>query len=120
MKRESKPRPHKPNAVPATQRYANILMGVVLVAYGVLGLVSYRMDLSGRRIRIAVLEGGPAWPMGAAFLVGAAVLFAVVVDHYDKRDNERFYRAFRWAASRLGWCLAGSALVAHLYLAFTK
>lgn len=120
MKRESEPRPHKPNVVPATERYANILMGVVLVAYGVLGLVSHRMDLSGRRTRIAVLEGGPAWLMGAAFLVGAAVLFSVVVDHYDTRDNERFYRAFRWAASRLGWCLVGSALVAHLYLGFLK
>lgn len=114
------PRQYKPNFVPRTERLFNLGLAVVLLGYGTLGFVTARLNLSGRRVRIAVLEGGPAWLMAAAFFVGAAVLLSVVVDHYDKRNNERYYRAFRWGAKCLGWCLVASALLAHLYIGFTK
>ena len=120
MSRRIKPKPYKPNVVSSADRAFNVFLGVLLTTYGVAGFLHRRIDLNGRRVRIAVFEGGPAWLMAAAFLVGAAVLFAVVIDHYDRRDNERYYQVFRWCATRLGWCLVAAALIAHLYIAFTK
>lgn len=78
------------------------------------------MDLHGARMRIAVFEGGPAWLIAAAFVVGALVLFSVVIDHYDTRNNESYYKAFRLGAQYLGWCLVASALIAHLYIGFAR
>lgn len=120
MSRRAQSKPYKPNFVPSADRALNVFLGVVLSVYGIAGLLASHMNLNGRRIRIAVLEGRPAWLMAAAFLVGAAVLFSVVIDHYDTRDNERYYRAFRWCAIRLGWCLAIGALSAHLYIEFAR
>lgn len=115
-----KSKAHSPNEVPAPDRALNLILGLVLTIYGVIGLWQHKLDLTTRRLQIGVLEGGSAWLMAAAFLVGAAVLFSVVVDHYDKRDNERIYQRFRWVATRLGWCLAAAALLAHLYIGFTR
>ncbi|QPF71689.1 hypothetical protein G8A07_01260 [Roseateles sp. DAIF2] len=78
------------------------------------------MSLTGRSLRIGILQGGPAWLMSAALLVGAVVLLSEVIDHYDKRNTERHYQLFRWIALHLGCCLAGAALLAHLYLGFTR
>jgi hypothetical protein len=112
--------PYRPNSVSRIERVVNLGLALALLVYGSLGLMTGRLNLDGRRVRIGVLEGGPAWLMSAALLVGAAVLLSVVLDHYDKRDNERYYQVFRWCAKALGWCLVASALVAHLYLGFTK
>jgi hypothetical protein len=120
MPRQSNPQEYKPNVVSRVDRLFSLGLAVALLAYGSLGLVTARLSLNGRRVRIGVLEGGPAWLMAAALLVGAAVLLSLVVDHYDKRNNERYYQAFRWGAKWLGWCLAASALLAHLYIGFTK
>jgi len=106
------------NAVPRHMRVWNTVMAVYLLAWGALGLYQSRIDLTGRRVRIAVLQDGSAWLMAAAFVCGALVLLSVVVDHYDRRDNERAYRAFRWAAVRLGWCLVAASLFSHVYLFF--
>ncbi|MCM2289413.1 MAG: hypothetical protein NDI67_10325 [Sulfuritalea sp.] len=120
MSRRNEIKPYKPNVVSTADRVFNSLLGALLSIYGVVGLLTAHVDLNGRRIRIAVLEGGPAWLMAAAMLVGAVVLYSVVIDHYDRRNNERYYQTFHWIATRLGWCLAMSALVLHLYLGFTR
>jgi hypothetical protein len=112
-------KPHKPNTVSRTDRVLSLALGLVLTGYGLAGFLLHRLSFNSRRIRVTILEGGPAWLMAAALLVGAAVLFSVVIDHYDARDNERYYKAFRWCAIRLGWCLVASALLAHLYIGFT-
>lgn len=112
--------PHTPNAVSRGDRLFSLGLAIALIAYGSIGLITARVDLNGRKLRLGVLEGGPAWLMAAAFLVGAAVLLSVVVDHYDKRNNERHYQAFRWGAKYLGCCLAASALLAHLYIGLSK
>jgi hypothetical protein len=118
--RVKKKKPYKPNVVPSGDRIFSIILGFGLIAYGVVGLMTARLNLSGRRVRLPVLEGGSAWLMSAAFIVGAVVLFSVVLDHYDSRNNEKYYKGFRWFSIRLGWCLAAAALLSHLYMSFTK
>lgn len=120
MHRTQEPRPHRPNQLSRAARLFNLALGLLLLGYGVAGITTAHVDLHGAKVRIAVLEGGPAWLMGAALIAGASVLLSVVVDHYDLRDNENYYRTFRWVATRLGCALAASALVAHLYIGFTS
>lgn len=118
--RRTKLKSHTPNVVSSADRVFNLVLGLVLFGYGVAGFLTSYVDLIGRRVRIAVLEGGAALLMAAAFFVGAAVLFSVVVDHYDTRENEQYYRVFRWCATRLGCCLVVAALVTHLYVGLTR
>ena len=94
-------------------------MGLYLLTWGALGFYQSQVDLWGRRIRVAVLTEGPAWLMAAAFVCGSLVLFSVVVDHYDRRNNESTYQGFRWTIVRLGWCLVAASLISHVYLFFT-
>ena len=120
MSRQAKAKPYKPNTVSRGGRVLNVLLGLMLLGYGIVGLLAAHVDLHGARIRIAVFEGGPAWLMAAAFIAGALVLFSVVIDHYDTRNNERYYKAFRLGAQYLGWCLVVSALIAHCYIGCTR
>lgn len=111
---------HFPNRIRRNVRVSNALMGAYLLAWGGSGLYSSRLVLGVRRnVVIAVLWNGPAWLMAAAMICGAMVMLSVLVDHYDLRDNEGSYRAFRWVLVRLGWCLFAASLVSHLYLFFS-
>jgi hypothetical protein len=113
---------YKPNVIPKRDRILNTILAFVLIAYGTFGLVTARLNfLRGWRSRIDVaLEGGSAWLMGAALILGGLVLFSVVIDHFDTRNNEKFYRGFKWITVRLAWCLFAAALLSHLYTNFTK
>jgi hypothetical protein len=106
------------NNVPRRVRVWNTVMALYLIAWGALGMYQNQIDLVERRVRIAVLHDGPAWLMAMAFVCGATVLLSVVVDHYDRRNNESAYRAFRWVAIRLGWCLVAASLISYVYLFF--
>ena len=100
----SQPPKDKPSYYSLGERLFNLVVGLVLLAYGIAGFLNDKLSISSRGRLIALLEGGPAWLMAAAAVLGATVLLSVLVDHYDRRDNERHYLAFRWAATRLGWC----------------
>jgi hypothetical protein len=52
--------------------------------------------------------------MAAAMVIGACVLLSVIVDHYDRRNNERAYRMFRRVSVALGLCLVAASLVSYL------
>jgi hypothetical protein len=94
-------------------------MGFYLMIWSGWGFYTDRISLWGHRIQIAELKSGPAWMMAAAFACGAFVLLSAVVDHYDERNNEQAYKAFRWIVIRIGWCLAAASLTAHVYLFFS-
>jgi hypothetical protein len=111
---------YKPNVVPRGERIFNFIVGLLLFVFGLAGLITGHVDLSGRRIRIADLDGRPALLMAVAFICGALVLFTSVIDHCDKRNNEHHYQTFRWLATRLSWCLAAAALISYLITGFTK
>ena len=94
-------------------------MALYLLAWGGWGLYRNGLVFSVRRNVIAEFHDGPAWLMVGAFVCGALVLLSVVVDHYDRRDNELIYRTFRWIVVRMGWCLFAASLASHLYLFFS-
>ncbi len=58
-----------------------------------------------------MLYDTPLWLLVASLLAGAAVLLSVVIDHYDRRDNERWYQHFKRGAIFLGLLLLASSLI---------
>ena len=115
----SQPDPYTPNQLSPRHRSDNLFLALLLLSYGIAGLLTHRMKFSTRGRLVLFLEGGSAWLMAFACLVGACVFLSWIVDHYDTRNNERYYRAFRWLASRVGWALVAASLAVHLYVGFT-
>lgn len=104
-----------PNTFTRWQRIFNSFLAAALLVYGTLGIVMDDMFIPGRWSKGLHLHGLAAWLMYGAILTGASVLFALVVDHYDRRNNEQHYIRFKRIASHLGWCLFGAALVWHFW-----
>lgn len=114
-------KPWRPNSVSLVERVVCLLVAVVLLARGASGFLYSRLSVSPPRQRLAlVLQGGPAWLMAAAMVIGACVLLSVVVDHYDKRKNEGLYRVFRRTSVALGLCLIAASLVSFFINGFSS
>ena len=60
------------------------------------------------------LHDGSAWIMYAAMICACLVMLSVVLDHYDRRNNERHYRAFATAGEFAGWILFGFSLLLNV------
>ena len=102
---------HTPNQIPFGQRVLNSLLAIGLLTYGIVGLVLDDIYVPGKRNRGIHLHGGPAITMFAAMVCAVLVLLAVVVDHYDRRDNERHYKLFATIFQIAGWGCFAVALV---------
>lgn len=111
---------YTPNQLPSRERAWSLFLAFILTAYGVAGLLTHTLKYSHRGRVIIFLEGGSAWLMSFALLVGALVFVSSIVDHYDTRNNERYYRAFRWTATRIGWGLVASSLIVHLWVGLMR
>ena len=58
--------------------------------------------------------------MSIAFLSASAVWLSIVLDHYDRRDNQRFYMLFRRIFTLVGWWSCGLALVYYPLLSILR
>jgi TRAP-type C4-dicarboxylate transport system permease small subunit len=101
---------HKPNHIPEGERQMNIVFSVFLFAYGSYGVWVNDLYVPGRRSPGIHLSDVPAWIMYSAIICACLVMLSVVVDHYDRRDNERHYRQFALTFKYVGWGLFGLSL----------
>jgi len=109
----------EPNHYSASARLWNSFLALALVTYGGLGVFRDDLFIPGKRSSGVHLHGWAAWLMFAAFLCAAAVMFALVVDHYDRRNNEHHYIAFKKLAVLVGWlffCAAFAWQIVGLFL----
>ena len=60
------------------------------------------------------LHNEPILIMYGAFICGVLVMLSVVIDHYDKRNNEHVYEIFSKIFKYLGWGLFATAIVFQL------
>lgn len=107
-----------PNRFAYWQLIVNVALALALLTYGTIGTLADDLFIPSKRTRGVHLHGAAAWFMYCALVAGAAVLLSVVVDHYDRRNNEHKYRFFASLVSKLGWGFAGAALLWHLWGAF--
>ncbi|MBA5246568.1 hypothetical protein H1R16_10230 [Marnyiella aurantia] len=86
--------PHTPNHISPEERVKCILFAAALLAYGTFGWYSDDIFIPGKRGRGVHFSGAACTLIYAAFIFGAANFISVVVDHYDKRNNETQYQRF--------------------------
>lgn len=58
------------------------------------------------------LHDGAAIAASAALFCACLVMLSVVLDHYDKRDNERHYKLFAQVFTYAGWTFVMASLLA--------
>jgi len=109
--------PYKPNHISLDTRAWYLVVSALIVSYSVASLLRddfYIWFPGGRGKSIDEhLRGNAAWLAAAAAFCGCANMLSVVVDHYDKRNNETNYRAFaKWSLGAAAALLV-LALVAH-------
>ena len=101
---------YAPNTVPFKVRLWKITLSVALLIYGTFGVVTDNFLIPTKRGTLA-LYGHPAWIMYGALLCLVVNLIAVVIDHYDTRNNEGRYKKFSAFARKLGYTLFVLALI---------
>lgn len=100
-----------PNHIPIKQRAINTLSSAFLLAYGGYGIWVNDFYIPGKRSKGLHLHDVPAWVMYGAFICACLVMLSVVVDHYDRRNNETNYKIFAAVFRFLGWFFFGLSLV---------
>ena len=99
-----------PNDIPSGQRVLHVVGSLLLFAYGTYGVWVNDLAVPGKR-RVLHLHDVPAWIMYGAILCACVVMLSVVFDHYDRRDNEKHYRAIAKSGEVGGWSFFCLSLV---------
>lgn len=94
---------YTPNHIPANERMQNTAFSILLFVYGSYGVWVNDLYIPGKRSRGIHLHDVPAWIMYGAIICACLVMLSVVVDHYDKRNNETNYKSFADFFRFLGW-----------------
>ena len=94
---------YTPNHIPLSDRAKNLLSSVFLLIYGAYGVWKDDLFVMGRKGGGIHLHHVQAWMMYGAFVCASLVMLSVVVDHYDKRDNEIIYQKFANTFRFSGW-----------------
>jgi hypothetical protein len=105
-----------PNHIPAGARWWYVGLSLLLIAWGSHGLWTDDLIVPvSKRGATIHLQGIAAVIMFCAIVAAALNLLAVVIDHFDIRNNELAYRRFAFGTQLLGWALFASAIVAHVW-----
>lgn len=109
---------YTPNHIPDKKRKLNSIFSVLLFSYGSYGVYvnDLVIPLGKRRHRGIHLHDVPAWIMYGAIICACLVMLSVIVDHYDKRNNETNYNLFADIFKYLGWTF----FVLSLIMAVTR
>ncbi len=111
--------PHTPNHIPLHLRVFYVLLSGALLAYGAYGLWVDDLFMPGKRRGGIHLHGPEAWLMYFAFVAGALNMLSVVVDHFDRRNNETNYRRFGKITSWAAILFFAASLLAYVARGFS-
>lgn len=106
--------PYTPNHIPVGQRWLYGVVSAVAIAYGSYGIWVDDIYIPGKRSSGIHFHGLAAWLVYAGMLCLSANFLSVIVDHFDRRNNERNYRLFARVTSWAGWISYLSALLLFL------
>ena len=85
---------YKPNKIPLKTRITCITISALMLIYGVYGVSINDLYIPSKRSKGIHFHNFTAYMVFAAMLCAVCNLISVVIDHYDKRDNEIKYRHF--------------------------
>jgi hypothetical protein len=82
-----------------------------MFAYGTYGEWTIDLLVPGRH-RMH-LHGASAWLMYATIVCSCIAMVSIVVDHYDRRNNENRYSEFSGTVMGVGFWLGLLAIIVH-------
>ena len=101
---------YQPNHIPKTERIFNFVWGIGLLVVAYIAYSEQSFHLPGKGASSGITFAGSAlWLFVSAALFGALNLFITIADHYDKRDNEFYYKRASRICSVLAVLLVISA-----------
>ena len=103
-------KPYKPNQVPKGEQIAFGALSMGLLLYGTAALLRNDLFIPGKHSGGVHFHGIPLYILYTAILCAASSMVSVIVDHYDKRENEKSYQHFARATAIAGWVLYIMAL----------
>ncbi|HHI5411747.1 TPA: hypothetical protein ACPXMY_003217 [Vibrio metoecus] len=86
-----KSKPYKPNVIPQNIRILFLSIAAGLVLYGLFGINHGEIYLPSKRGHGVTFIGDSIFVLFGSFVVLAICCIIIVVDHYDKRNNEHLY-----------------------------
>lgn len=112
---------YTPNHISLEARAWYLVLSSLLITYASAGVAVDDLFLfipgSRRSPSLHIhLHGVPAFLAGAAILSASATLLSVVVDHYDKRNNETNYRTFAKMSLIAAAALLAAALLSDWFV----
>jgi hypothetical protein len=105
-----------PNHIALTTRVVCSTWSIAVATYATIGLVANDIYLPGKRGDGIHFHGLSAWFAYGAFMCAAISLASVVVDHYDRRNNERGYADIIASCEWVGTGLLALAFATNLLL----
>ncbi|WP_236044051.1 hypothetical protein [Vibrio paracholerae] len=84
-------KPYKPNVIPKNIRILFLSIAAGLVLYGLFGINHGEIYLPSKRGHGVTFIGDSIFVLFGSFVVLAICCIIIVVDHYDKRNNEHLY-----------------------------
>lgn len=107
---------HFANHIPSSERVVYIILSGIIVSYGTAGILHDDIYLPGKRGRGTHFHGEPAWLLYLSFLFLAMNLLSIVIDHYDKRNNQTNYKKFARITEGLAFVFFLLALVLDAFV----
>jgi hypothetical protein len=94
-----------PNRVSVFTRIRNLILSSLIMVYGIIGLINDDLNVKLSKSRIHHVHGTAAIVAVIGYMFGLCGLISVIIDHYDKRNNEHFYKRILRSASVIAFCL---------------
>jgi hypothetical protein len=102
-----------PNSISIGNRLLSVLFSLALLIYGANGIYTDDLYIPGKRGGIH-FSGLSTWLAYAGIICLCVSLLSIIIDHYDKRDNEHKYYEFGKGIRLLGFILFLVAIVFNL------
>lgn len=111
---------YTPNKIEIEERMFNIIISIILITMGILAIYynSFPLLIPGKRMHGVkiMLHSEPLWIFLLVLVCAVLFLLSVVVDHIDKRDNERKYAIFANLMKKLMWIFLWISLIAEWFI----
>lgn len=101
---------HYPNQISQPLRRKYLLQSLGIALYAIFGLCVGKVAIP-IRFQAYTFEGGAALALVSAMFMAIFNMLSVVIDHYDKRDNEHIYERFARLTYILGWAFFVLAII---------
>jgi hypothetical protein len=106
---------YRPNQISVGKRVVYACLALLLLAWGTFGVLRDDLLYPGKWNSKLHLTGLSAWIMYGAMICASLVLLSVILDHYDKRNNERSYHIFAQRFQNWALWLWGIAMIVHVF-----